>query len=45
MAGWLRGGWLRGWLLGVLLMRLMRRMTPAVAGWLATKPKSVEEEH
>ena len=26
---------LRGWLLVVLLMRLMRRMTPAVAGWLA----------
>ena len=40
LGGWLScccwlGGWLRGWLLAVLPMRLMRGMTPAVAGWLA----------
>ena len=36
LGGWLiEAGWLRGWLLAVLLMRLMRGMTLAAAGWLA----------
>jgi len=36
LGGWLvAAGWLRGWLLAVLLMRLMRGMTLAAAGWLA----------
>ena len=47
--GWLvAAGWLRGWLLAVLLMRLVRGVTPAVAGWLAgwqPNQKSVEGEH
>ena len=49
LIGWLAIGlascsWLAGWL-AVLLMRLMWGMILAAAGWLATKPNSVEEEH